>query len=102
MPHPNCDCAATGNEHGLMRNQSTILKLNISPSPPYRLTPQNDAVLTEGCYHRHFKRSLYWCIQEELMNKRKTIAVLLSVTMILTMACGIINTLTGGGGSGTV
>ncbi len=32
--------------------------------------------------------------------KRKSLAVLLSVTMLLTMACGIVNTLTGGG-SGT-
>ena len=32
--------------------------------------------------------------------KRKSLAALLSVTMLLTMACGIVNTLTGGG-SGT-
>lgn len=32
--------------------------------------------------------------------KRKSLAMLLSVTMLLTMACGIVNTLTGGG-SGT-
>ena len=38
------------------------------------------------------------------MDRRKTLAVLLSVTMFLTMACGIVNTLTGlaGGGPGTV
>lgn len=34
--------------------------------------------------------------------KRKTLAVLLSVTMLFTMSCGIIDSLLGGGGAGTV